>query len=128
MDKTLWEWEYKHIYGHQDRHIPYQQLDIWAQLNIDCDQSAGMHCTKLKWNNNDATNLHIYCLPWQVYINDYKVLDDICRELYSYVYKESMFNYWAQHKYNPCTVPMEVNWEAIKPQQEQSHNHTTMAS
>ena len=24
-----------------------------------------------------------------------------------------MFNYWVQHKYNPGTVPMEVNWEAI---------------
>ncbi len=33
-------WKYRHIDGHQDNHMAYDDLDRWAQLNVDMDINA----------------------------------------------------------------------------------------
>ena len=113
MEETKWKWECKHICGHQDKKTPHYELDIWAKLNVDCDYAAGMCRTRLEWNKDDSTNLPIYCSPWLIKMNGYSVLDDMQTELHNCVHRESVFTHWANHKHNPCLVPMEVNWEAI---------------
>ena len=46
MDWSPIKWVMKHIYGHQDEKIPYEELDEWAKVNIECDKGA-KECMKI---------------------------------------------------------------------------------
>ncbi len=44
------KWKYRHVRGHQDKHISYQFLDMWGQLNVEMDSLA-----KVYWNETSSS-------------------------------------------------------------------------
>ncbi len=49
------EWKYRHVQGHQDKHILFQLLDTWRQLNVEMDGLA-----KTFWNKHHLTAAPFY--------------------------------------------------------------------
>jgi hypothetical protein len=39
-------WKFRHIDGHQEKHISYHLLNVWGQLNVEMDSLA-----KVYWND-----------------------------------------------------------------------------
>mmetsp|Transcript_5909 Transcript_5909/g.9058 ORF Transcript_5909/g.9058 Transcript_5909/m.9058 type:complete len:1660 (+) Transcript_5909:3576-8555(+) len=111
--KTHWEWQFKHVYGHQDQDTPCDQLDTWAQLNVECDNKAGLYRTEAEVKKLNARHLPLYKPPWRILINSVNITHNSFDKIYSHAHKMSMYKYWRRHKINPGNALDEVNWCAL---------------
>ena len=112
MRETKWEWKIHHVYGHQDQNTAYHELDLWAQLNVDCNIAAGYFQEIAEWNNYDPQHIPLYKALWKIHLANYNVTSDIQAHTYQHVHKNVMFAYWSKHKTNPGNALSEVNWDA----------------
>jgi hypothetical protein len=51
VERSPAEWISRHVRGHQEDHVHYEDLDRWGQLNVDMDTLAKLH-RKTVYNNN----------------------------------------------------------------------------
>jgi hypothetical protein len=60
-------WTYRHVRGHQDKHVSYHFLNPWSQLNAEMDGLA-----KAYWNDTHADVAPFYpkhSFGWSLWIN-----------------------------------------------------------
>lgn len=59
------QWQFKHVKGHQDDHIAWENLDRWAQLNVMADASAKALLTRCLNSQVDRTPFQQLEIPYQ---------------------------------------------------------------
>ena len=97
-----------HIYGHQDRNIPYHLLTPTARLNIDMDKNAKslakeiIHSNDMKLEAGNHPLAFITC-----YWNQIPIADEINNKLYEIITNHKVISYWTDKgRVNQHTLPL----------------------
>lgn len=103
-------WKDKHIYGHQDRDNAYNNLDRWAQLNVDMDSLA-----KQYWGYLHERQFNWYSLPpghgeWSLWHHSYRFPLWDKKTANRHLYTRSTSEYW-NNKLQQVQSP-EIDWDA----------------
>jgi hypothetical protein len=104
----------KWIESHQDDHTSLSQIDHRGQLNVECDGLA-----KGFWNSTVLTESWVPSIQfgfkkWSLWIAKQKLAKVDKRQLYAFVFSETIENYWhRKHSLTPDLITS-INWEACE--------------
>ena len=84
------KWRGQHIKGHQDSKVPYEDLDIIAQGNVDADHYAAVEMDR----ERDIDTRIIIGSPWALEHEGKKVSGDIEKRIRYLVHEKKMKEYW----------------------------------
>jgi hypothetical protein len=93
------------VAGHQDKNLPCARLDIWGQLNVECDGLA-----KAFWNTTAlcdgwVPNLAFGWEGWSLWIAAQKLSCIDKRKLYDHVFSDRIKQYWhRKHSLTPILI------------------------
>ena len=93
--------------GHQDTYS--SDLDIWAQRNVDMDAKAKSF---LATTQRSARHYNVEGEPWQVWLKDSKITNNMQAKIYSWVQQEDIVKYWESEQDTADSVK-HVDWSAI---------------
>jgi hypothetical protein len=90
------DWSHRHVKGHQDLTIPYAQLSVIAQANVDVDELAKM---ELQQNRKISCDSILKGQCWQLNQVDNKgtIQGNIEAELQGLIYEDKMRTYWGKN-------------------------------
>jgi thiamine phosphate synthase YjbQ (UPF0047 family) len=103
-------WKYCHIQGHQDKHISYNMLDTWGQLNVEMDSLA-----KAYWNETQASTPPFYTPStsgWSLWVGNQKLTSWNRQALYNHAKAPKIFYHWSQGRQIAPQVIHSIDWEA----------------
>jgi hypothetical protein len=101
------QWSHRHVKGHQDNYS--SDLDIWAQCNVDMDAKAKSF---LATTQRSARHYDVEGEPWQVWLQDSKITNNMQAKIYSWVQQEDSLKYW-ESKQDTADSVKHVDWSAI---------------
>jgi hypothetical protein len=101
-------WHHRHIKGHQDDYS--DELDTWAQRNIQMDLKAKAH---LSIATKQPRHYSIAGEPWQLWVKGVKLTKSIQSTTYAAVQGEYSEQYWRGKKDIDATGIKLVDWTAI---------------
>jgi hypothetical protein len=87
-------WRYRHVSGHQDKHISYGLLDMWGQLNVEMDSLA-----KAYWNETHDIVSNFYptsTFGWSIWTGEQKLLTWNRKSLYNHTQATNILSHWSQ--------------------------------
>lgn len=104
-------WIKKHVKGHQDRKIKYEDLDVIAQANVDVDKLAKI---ELRRNIHIQENGILLGQSWKLYSKNQRtwITGNIEREIRAICYEQEMRSIW-ERKCNDMTIS-EKEWTNFK--------------
>ena len=104
------QWHYHHIDSHQDKHTHYEDLDLWAQLNVDCDTRAKAH---LRENFSTIPPNHtIFMAPWSLRINHQITVKNIPETLRDHCSGTKTQDYWQKKGRFGSRSREDIDWES----------------
>jgi hypothetical protein len=100
----------KWVQGHQDS-LPgrHRRLDPWALLNVEMDLLAKDRLARQTLVVTPPDNT-ITDEPWQLWLGNTKVSNNLTKQLYTHVSKPTVKKYWAKRL--PDDTFEEVDWKA----------------
>jgi hypothetical protein len=108
--KSPLDWQFVHIYGHQDRFNRIEDLPRVVQLNIAMDAAA-------KARLPDAThNPHQSPIPgeaWSLWLSEVKVTERMTSRLYDHVQRREAENYWGSKRNVEAEFGSLADWDAV---------------
>jgi hypothetical protein len=105
-------WKYRHVAGHQDKHIPVHLLDMWGQLNVEMDSIA-----KVYWNETSNMIEPFYPVSsfgWNLWIGPRKLASWNRQALYDHARSPSILNHWIQRRNLPPDLIKSIDWESCQ--------------
>ena len=103
-------WKYRHVRGHQDKHIPFHLLDPWSQLNVEMDTLA-----KVYWNETSTTVPPFYpanSSGWSIWTAERKLTTWDRNQLYNFSNSHDILDHWSTRRKIPRELIRSINWEA----------------
>jgi hypothetical protein len=91
LEASRLTWKFRHVRGHQDKHLPYNLLDMWEQMNVEMDSLA-----KTYWNETSSSTTPFYPLSahgWSLWVGP--------RKLSSW-YRTSLYNHCQSQTHAEC--------------------------
>jgi hypothetical protein len=120
-------WKFRHVRGHQDRHVSYQLLDLWGRLNVEMDSLAKAYwndthvemdsLAKAYWNDTHQTVTCFYPLStygWSLWIGERKLSTWDRQALYDHAQSPVILAHWSQRRNIPSHLIQSIDWEAGK--------------
>jgi hypothetical protein len=104
------EWKYRHVQGHQDKHISFQMLDMWGQLNVEMDGLA-----KTFWNEHHLTTDPFYppnSSGWSLWAGKRKLSTWDRHQLYNHAQATEILSHWSERRRIPSTLITSIDWAA----------------
>jgi hypothetical protein len=96
-------WLVHHVYGHQDDHKTYQDLDRWGQLNVDMDSLAKQH-----WKSIYDDQRAYFSLPptteWSLWHNHHRLTSWSENSGLEHIYQKPSQSYWIKKQRIPPTA------------------------
>lgn len=116
IDRCNFEVEFLHVKGHQDDDVEYENLDRWAQLNVDADTLAKERMTEII--NTTSPSLD-YRLPFDRCIvkwtnkfhQTYRIGSNLLNTLKHHLGSKKIRKYWIRKKKFPEYCEREIDWE-----------------
>jgi hypothetical protein len=114
------QWEFRHLKGHQDRHVSYSQLDRWAQLNVLADTIAKNEITRvLNEGGRRGNDLPIPYNQCRIFWKDTQGTNEpICSHLSNtltdLIQSETIKNYWEKKKQLGPEASRNTDWVALR--------------
>jgi hypothetical protein len=105
-------WKYRHVSGHQDKHISYHMLNIWEQLNVDMDNLA-----KIYWTETNSLALPFYpqaTYGWNLWTGPRKLSTWDRKKLYEHAKSTEILEHWSRRRSIPHDKIRSIDWEAGK--------------
>jgi hypothetical protein len=106
-------WKFRHVRGHQDKHVPIHLLDLWSQFNVEMDSLA-----KTYWNETQMTVKPLYpsnSLGWSLlWIRPRKLSDWDWVNLYNHAQATNVLTHWSQRQGIPMIIITSIYWEACE--------------
>ena len=105
-------WKHRHVKGHQDNTVPYDQLSIIAQANVDVDELAK---TELQRNRqvDDSAVLQGQCWRLKQIDNVEGIQGNIENELRRVIYEDRMRRVW-KNKFGIRRLILHEEWQLMK--------------
>jgi hypothetical protein len=106
------EWKYRHVRGHQDKHINVKLLDRWGQLNVEMDGLA-----KAYWNETYNTVAPFYPISshgWSLWIGDRKLTAWDRNALYNHAQATDIIDHWSERRQIPQELIYSIDWESCE--------------
>jgi hypothetical protein len=103
-------WKYRHVSGHQDKHISYHLLDMWGQLNVEMDGLA-----KVYWNETSSTTAPFYpssTYAWSLWTGRRKFSSWDRNALYNHAQSTAILHHWSERRNIPPNLIQSIDWEA----------------
>jgi hypothetical protein len=107
---TGWEWNWKHVKGHQDDSQRLEDLDNWSQWNIKMDAEA-----KQFWKETSAQRLNtkIEGEPWRVIVAGEKATSNLRESLRETCNFKGAMEYWnSKRRFGNCNIN-EIDWDSM---------------
>lgn len=98
--------------GHQDKHISYEFLDLWGQLNVQMDSLA-----KVYWNESHTLVPPFYpesTFGWSLWIGTRKLSSWNRQALYDHAKSIALLDHWSERRKIPQQLIRSIDWEAGK--------------
>jgi hypothetical protein len=89
-------WHFRHIKGHQDDTGYLENLDIWAQLNVEMDSAAKQYWAKMAGIQTPIVH-QLDEEPFSVWLQGTKLVMNLWEQLYEYIHDQIARNYWIKH-------------------------------
>ncbi len=105
-------WKFRHVRGHQDKHLSYQLLDKWGQLNVEMDSLA-----KAYWNDTHNNAHNFYPLSnygWSIWIGKRKLSTWNRSALYNHAQATDILAHWSKRRNIPQRLIHSIAWDAGK--------------
>jgi hypothetical protein len=108
--ESNWEWQWKHVKGHQDESHSLEQLDDWSKWNIQMDADA-----KKFWKETSPQKIYpkIEGEPWKTTIATEMItsnLKDFLREKCNF---SRAMEYWSsKNRFGSCNTDA-IDWESM---------------
>ena len=108
-------WVAGHIKGHQDDHVDYEDLDMWAQMNCDMDAGAKAFWSDTYTTLTDPPSHNISHSPWTTRINGHMIVIDFKQSIRDFCSGTDLLQYWdeKQHRYGSKTAD-DIDWESLE--------------
>jgi hypothetical protein len=103
-------WKFRHVRGHQDKHVPFHLLDNWSKLNVEMDSIA-----KVYWNEMHTSTQPFYPsneFGWSLWIGERKLSSWDRTSLYNHAQSYDVINHWSQRRHIPEDLIHSIDWEA----------------
>ena len=103
-------WKFRHVRGHQDKHVSFHMLDMWGQLNVEMDSLA-----KSYWNEHHSTTLPFYPLNtsgWSIWADKRKLSNRNRNQLYDHAQSTDILSHWSERRRLPNNLITSIDWEA----------------
>ena len=104
------KWKFRHVRGHQDKHIQAQYLDLWSQLNVEMDSLA-----KSYWNETQTVIEPFYppnTFGWSLWIEERKLSNWNRHTLYNDAMAHDILDHWSNRRKIPENMIHSIDWEA----------------
>jgi hypothetical protein len=105
-------WKFRHVRGHQDKHVPFHLLDMWSQLNVEMDSLA-----KTFWNETHSIVTPFYpsnASGWSLWIGPRKLSTWDRNALYNHAQATDILAHWSKRRRIPPNLISSINWEACE--------------
>ena len=103
-------WKFRHVRGHQDKHVSFHMLDMWGQLNVEMDGVA-----KSYWNEHHSTTQPFYPLNtsgWSLWADKQKLSNWDRNQIYNHAHSTDILNHWSKRRQIHNNLISSINWEA----------------
>ena len=103
-------WKFRHVRGHQDKHIQFQHLDLWSKLNVEMDSLA-----KSYWNETQSSVEPFYpsnTFGWSLWIGDRNLSTWHRHTLYNHAMAHDILEHWSIRRKIPDNQIHLTDWEA----------------
>jgi hypothetical protein len=105
-------WHFRHVRGHQDKHVNVQLLDLWGQLNVEMNSLA-----KAYWNETYNTVPPFYpsnSSGWSLWTGDRKLASWDRNKLYNHAQATDILDHWSKRQKIPQELIYSINWQACE--------------
>ena len=109
------EWKTHHIKGHQDDHQNFEDLDPWAQLNVQCDRWAKERWHYLEQQHGESLyppQVAIQNAPWAIRINGNLVNKHLKATLREHCSGSILQQYWEKRKRFKQQPATTIDWDS----------------
>lgn len=101
------------VEGHRDNEVPWEDLNLFEQLNVQCDSMA-----KLYWQDTSTSTTPVIVpqLPgegWSVHIQGTKIVQHLDDTLHDYCSTPPILNTWRTKRDIDPVTATEINWPAL---------------
>ena len=104
------DWKFKHVRGHQDKHVSFHMLDMWGQLNVEMDGLA-----KSYWNEHHLSTKPFYPMNtsgWSLWTKERKLSNWDRNQLYNHAQSTAILSHWSERRRIPYNLITSIDWEA----------------
>jgi hypothetical protein len=88
-------WHFQHVKGHQDDTGYPENLDIWAQLNVEIDSVAKQYWAEMAGLQTPTVH-QLDEEPFSVWLQGTKLATNLWEQLYKYIHNQITRNYWIK--------------------------------
>ena len=103
---------WRHIKGHQDDN-PHAELDMWAQYNIQMDLAAKEYWQHTMNSEPELRPNRIYGEVGVVWLNNTKIVNDLNKQLLSYLGSHQIVPYWERRFSWDQAWGNRINWKML---------------
>jgi hypothetical protein len=106
------EWKFRHVRGHQDKHVSFHLLDMWEQLNVEMDGLA-----KSFWNEHHLTTPYFYpsnTSGWSLWTGHHKLSNWNRTKLYHHAQSAEILTHRSDRRKIPSQLITSIDWAASK--------------
>ena len=104
------KWTCKHVKGHQDSKMKFEDLDEWGQANVIADQLAK---EELRRNRPILQGPLLEGQAWQLSCGDIQIAGDSERQIRNALHEQTMHQRWKT-QFGLDEIEEEFNWDAFK--------------
>ena len=112
MRQTFLKWRLHHVEGHENRTTHFEELDLWAKMNVYCDRAAGIFRVLADRQKLVYNSLPLFHSPWKIQLEGKMILHDFSNKINEHVQKDKALTYWTNHKFAPIKLD-EINWDVL---------------
>ena len=97
------QWQFQHVYGHQDKSKNIADIDIWGQLKMVADTYAKVALWKHISHNNQTVQMEqLHNAIPSIQINHQgshtKIVSNLKKRLNSYIAQQRIITYWQEQE------------------------------
>jgi hypothetical protein len=112
LEASRLTWKFRHVRGHQDKHLPYNLLDMWEQMNVEMDSLA-----KTYWNETSSSTTPFYPLSahgWSLWVGPRKLSSWYRTSLYNHCQSHDILAHWSNRRAIPANLIHTIDWDACQ--------------
>ena len=112
LDASILTWKFRHVRGHQDKHLTFNMLDMWGQMNVEMDSLA-----KTYWNETSSSTTPFYPTSshsWSLWVGPQKLSSWDRTSLYNHCRSREILSHWSTRRAIPANLIHNIDWDACQ--------------